>query len=301
VLAILVGAVGTIATGGAMLVVLWMGAYAPIDRSVSVGEVMFLYSSLGLFVGALDRVGPSVIALQQAKVAAERVSDIRHTALEDDGPRLSLAVDGRCHRLSVRNVTLWYRPSMPVLRNIDLEIEQGETVALLGETGSGKSSLLMLLNGLLHPNGGGVLVNGKDVRDLNLRQLRRSVALVLQEPSIMAGTILDNITLGCESASRQEVEAAAMTAMAHEFIERLPRGYDYEVGQGGASLSGGQKQRISIARALVRQPSGLLLDEATSSVDSETERAIWSRLRLSDRGRITVIATHRLTVASLDR
>ncbi|KAJ2954416.1 hypothetical protein O0L34_g2683 [Tuta absoluta] len=187
------------------------------------------------------------------------------------------------------------RPDVQVLKGFNLQIKSGECVALVGSSGCGKSTILQLLQRLYDPRSGSVKLDGKDVRNLNLGWLRSCLGVVGQEPVLFRGTIHDNISLGCPEATREEVQRVAEMAFAHDFITRLPNGYDTMIGERGASLSGGQKQRIAIARSLLREPAVLLLDEATSALDSASERQVQAALDRAAAGRTTLMVSHRLS------
>jgi ATP-binding cassette subfamily B protein/subfamily B ATP-binding cassette protein MsbA len=189
-----------------------------------------------------------------------------------------------------------------VLHELSLELRPGETVALVGSTGAGKSTVAALVPRFLDPWEGRVLLDGVDVRDLTLDSLRSDVAMVLQDPFILPLTVADNIAYGRPDASREDVVAAAEAAGAHEFVRRLPHGYDTVLGEQGADLSGGQRQRLAIARALLRDPRVLILDEPTSALDTETERQVMAGLARLMAGRTTLVVAHRLaTVRQADR
>jgi ATP-binding cassette subfamily B protein len=193
-------------------------------------------------------------------------------------------------------------PDTPVLRGISLEIPAGQTHAIVGATGAGKSTLLKLLLRLYDPTGGTVTLDGHDVRDLRLDDLRAATGLVAQDVFLFQGTVRDNLAYGRPEATEAEVETAARAAEAHDFILALPDGYDTVVGERGQKLSGGQRQRLSIARALLRDPAVLLLDEATSAVDNETEAHIQRSLAHVTQGRTTLVIAHRLsTIRQADR
>jgi ATP-binding cassette subfamily B protein len=185
---------------------------------------------------------------------------------------------------------------------VSLSVAPGETVALVGPSGCGKTTLVSLLERLHAPTAGRILVDGVDVRDCTQRSLRAQIGTVMQDVHLFHDTVLANITYGSPGATRDQAEAAARAANAHEFIERLPNGYDTLVGERGAGLSGGQKQRIAIARALLKDPPILVLDEATSALDNESEALVQGALRRLTRGRTTLVVAHRLsTVVDADR
>lgn len=204
--------------------------------------------------------------------------------------------------IEFRNVTFAYRPEIPVLHGISLRVEPGEWVAFVGPSGSGKSTLMLLLQRLEEPVIGSVLVDGLDVRDLTAASLRRQVGIVPQDVRLFSDTIRANIAYGRPDATDAEIEAAARAANAHDFVMKLPEGYDTMVGERGALLSGGQRQRIAIARAFLLAPPILIFDEATSALDTESERAIQEALARLARGRTTLTIAHRLsTVRDADR
>jgi len=262
-----------------------------------VGSLMFFYSVLGLFLATVDRLGPSVASLQEAFIAVEHIEEIREVPQENNGAGLKFGPSDHCASIVFDHVSFWYRPAFPVLSDINLELHAGETIAVLGSTGSGKSTLLSLINGLYQVQAGTLLINGRNVRDMDTVSLRGRIAIVLQDPGLVNGSIRDNIAIGTREASREAIERAARQAYAHDFITALPRGYDYEVGPGGTGLSCGQRQRVALARAFLRNPSVLILDEATSNLDPETERQIIDALQLGERRRMTILATHRLALA----
>jgi ATP-binding cassette subfamily B protein len=201
-----------------------------------------------------------------------------------------------------RNVTLGYVPGLPVLKNICFRVAPGETVALVGPTGSGKTSATALLHRFYDVWQGEVRVGGRDVREVTQDSLGRRIAMVLQEPFLFTGTVYENIRYRCPHAGGEQVERAARTAGAHEFIMRLPHGYDTVLGQRGNNLSIGQRQLLSFARAIVSEADILVLDEATANVDSFTEREIQAALQRTLAGRTGIIIAHRLaTVRHADR
>jgi ATP-binding cassette subfamily B protein/subfamily B ATP-binding cassette protein MsbA len=202
----------------------------------------------------------------------------------------------------LEQVTFGYEPGRPVLRAVTLEVQPGETLALVGATGAGKTTLVNLIPRFFDPWEGRVLVEGRDVREVGLQSLRGQLALVLQEPFLLAATVAENIAFGRPDAARPEIEAAARTANAHDFIARLPQGYDTEIGERGATLSGGERQRLAIARALLKNAPILILDEPTSALDAQTEQSLLEALERLMQGRTTFLIAHRLsTVRRADR
>jgi ATP-binding cassette subfamily B protein len=243
------------------------------------------------------------IALGMAQRAT--ASGARLFELLDREPRLVAPAGARPlppggGRVELREVTFSYDgAAAPALRGVSLEVEAGSTVALVGATGSGKSTLVRLIGRLYDPSSGSVLVDGADVRELDLGELRRAIAVVDDDPFLFSASVHDNIAYGRPEATRAEVERAAERAQAAGFIAELPEGYDTRVGERGLTLSGGQRQRLAIARALLADPRILILDDATSSVDATTEQAIKEALREVMAGRTTFVIAHRLSTIAL--
>jgi ATP-binding cassette subfamily B protein/subfamily B ATP-binding cassette protein MsbA len=196
--------------------------------------------------------------------------------------------------IAFENVGFAYEPEQPILSGITLSVKPGQTVALVGGTGAGKTTLLSLVPRFYDPNAGRVLIDGGDVRGVTKKSLRANISVVLQDTLLLSGTVLENIAYGRPDATRAEIQAAAEAAQAHAFIEKLPRGYETQVGERGVRLSGGQKQRIGLARAFLKNAPILLLDEPTSALDLETEAEIMGTLHVLMRRFTTLIVTHRL-------
>ncbi|MBR7088928.1 MAG: ABC transporter ATP-binding protein, partial [Lachnospiraceae bacterium] len=204
--------------------------------------------------------------------------------------------------IELDNVTFGYRIGRPVLKNINLKVKEGEMLGIVGRSGAGKSTLVNLISRLYDVNEGSISIDGTCVKDLALSDLRRNVAMVSQDTYIFMGSVAKNIAYGNENASKADIIRAAKLASAHEFISKLPDGYDTVIGASGKDLSGGEKQRISIARAILADPKILILDEATASVDTETEKAIQHSLKYLVKGRTTLSIAHRLsTLKDADR
>jgi ATP-binding cassette, subfamily B, bacterial len=191
-----------------------------------------------------------------------------------------------------------YAEGAPVLRHLDLEVAAGERVCVVGPTGAGKSTLLALLLRFYDPDAGAVELDGTDLRDLGLASLRRQLALVPQDPWILDGTVADNLRFGRPGATDAEVEAAARAALVHEFVHRLPDGWNTQIGEGGVRLSGGQRRRVALARAILRDASVLLLDEPTSGLDAASEQAVLDALDRAAEGRTVLAVSHRLSLAA---
>jgi ATP-binding cassette subfamily B protein len=204
--------------------------------------------------------------------------------------------------IDLQNVTFAYRDGLPVIKDLSLHIRAGSTIAIVGSTGSGKSTLVKLLLRLYEIQSGRIILDGIDIKDIFLYDLRRAIGLVSQDVFLFHGTVIENIAYGSPDATMDEIITAAKIAEAHEFIQRLPRGYETIVGERGQKLSGGQRQRLSIARAILKDPPILVLDEATSAVDNDTEAAIARSLEEITRHRTTIAIAHRLsTIRHSDR
>jgi ATP-binding cassette subfamily B protein/subfamily B ATP-binding cassette protein MsbA len=204
--------------------------------------------------------------------------------------------------VQIEKVTFGYEPGRPILHDLSLEVRPGEVLAIVGATGAGKSTLVSLVPRFFDPWQGRVLVDGHDLRDIQMKSLRRSIAMVLQDPFLFPVSVAENIAYGVPRASAAEIETAARAANAHEFILRMPAGYQTVIGERGATLSGGERQRLSIARALLKNAPILILDEPTSALDVETEEALLQALDRLTHGRATFIIAHRLsTVRRADR
>jgi ABC-type multidrug transport system fused ATPase/permease subunit len=211
------------------------------------------------------------------------------------GPRLRRhAVD-----IEFREVCFSYDPGHPILTGVHLRVRHGETIALVGKNGCGKSTLVGLIPRFYDPDHGSVLIDGIDVRTANVRSLRQQIGIVTQDTVLFDDTIARNIAYGHSRASQEEIEKAARQAFAHDFIAKLPHGYDTRIGEAGTKLSGGQKQRIALARAILRNPSILILDEFTSQSDAESEALVHQALREFVRGRTTFVVTHRLNTLEI--
>jgi ATP-binding cassette subfamily B protein len=236
---------------------------------------------------------------QRATASGERIFEIMDEPEEmQDGPGATVLPAGE-GRITFEHIGFGYGTGRPVLEDVDLDVRAGRTIALIGHTGSGKTTLTSLVPRFYDVTSGRVLVDGVDVRDVRLASLRSAIGVISQDPFLFSATVRENIAFGRADATDQEVEQAARLSQAHEFIERLPDQYDTVIGERGITLSGGQRQRLAIARALVLDPRILILDDATASVDATTEARIRLGLREAMRGRTTLIIAHRLSTIAL--
>ncbi|MEL6702061.1 MAG: ATP-binding cassette domain-containing protein, partial [Pseudomonadota bacterium] len=285
-----------------ILGVLWIGAVDVRSGTMTAGELVQFLIYAGIVATSVAALSELWSELQRAAGATERLIELMNASdmiLDPDQPA---AITAGAIRFEGVDFAYPSRPNLPSLSGVDLTVKPGETVALVGPSGAGKSTVIQLLLRFYDPQSGTIRVNGTDIRDVARTDLRDLIALVPQEPVIFAATALENIRFGRADATRAEVEAAARAAAAHDFIEKLPEGYDTYVGERGVMLSGGQKQRIAIARAILRAAPILLLDEATSALDSESEFAVQQAFENLSADRTTIVVAHRLaTVKSADR
>ncbi|MFN2503524.1 MAG: ABC transporter ATP-binding protein [Acidimicrobiales bacterium] len=283
-------------------IIIWQaldGQFGPIQRSI--GTVVLM---LQLSLQAQFPLFASSFVVDQIQRAAADSKDF--FAVMDQVPTIVDAEEaGELEvtrgRVEYRNVSFHYQGGRPVLHGVSFTIDPGAKLALVGESGEGKTTLANLLLRLYEPSAGEILIDGTDITAVTQSSLRRAIGVVFQEPALFSGTVSENITYGQTDFSQEQLVAAARAANAHDFIERLPEGYDTQIGERGVKLSGGQKQRIAIARALMKDPPILILDEATSSLDSKAEREVQAALERLMRGRTTLIIAHRLsTIQNVD-
>src|ERR1700744_2938964 len=287
--------------------VLLVGGRMVIDGDLSLGNFTAFYTYLVMLAGPLRMLGVAMGMAQRAVASGNPMFEIiaREPEIQSPADPTPLPADGG-GRVELRDVTLRYasapsseHEAVPALHDVSLEVEAGKTVALVGPSGSGKTSLVALIARLYDPSAGTVRVDGVDVRDVDLAQLRSEIAFVADDSFLFTASVADNIAYARGAAGREEIEKAARLAQADGFIQELPDGYDTRVGERGLTLSGGQRQRVAIARALLADPRVLILDDATSSVDATTEAAIKTGLREAMAGRTTFIIAHRRTTVSL--
>ncbi len=282
-------------TGIAVACVLWYGGYSVMQGNMTTGA---LFAFITAFISAY-RPFKSLVAfnvnLQEGVAAANRVFNVLDLLPAVQDIQKPLKPKWTCPNIEFKNIELKFDADKIAIKALDLKIEAGKTYALVGRSGSGKTSAANLLIRLFDPTQGEITINGDNIKNISLKHLRSQIAMVTQETMLFDASIAENIAYGSKNASEAEIIAAAKAADAHEFIKALPSGYDAKIGVFGSSLSGGQKQRLSIARAFLKDAPILLLDEATSALDSRSERSVITALSRLRKGRTTLIITHRLS------
>jgi ATP-binding cassette subfamily B protein len=256
-----------------------------------VGIVMYLsmfYGPVKSFSGLVERAGEAGAGCRRVFEVIDEVPDVK----EKKNPAVLPRVKGD---IQLKDLSFSYNEEIPVLQKTSLNISAGQTVALVGTTGVGKSTIANLINRFYDPQAGAVVIDGVDIRDVTLSSLRDNISMVLQDTFLFNGTVYENIVYGWKEATREDVITAAKAANAHDFIEKMEEGYDTVIGERGVRLSGGQKQRLSIARAILRNSPILILDEATSALDTKTEQEIQAALDEISKERTTLVIAHRLS------
>jgi ATP-binding cassette subfamily B protein/subfamily B ATP-binding cassette protein MsbA len=281
--------------GGVNVVIVWYGGYLSVTGHATVGDIMAFQWYSFLLLGPVWNIVNSFSELQRSLAATERVFEV--LAMEDDKPDRAGAVDAprTVREIRFEGVEFEYRPGRPVVREFDVTVPGGSVVALVGRSGAGKTTVTDLVARFHDPTRGRILLNGTDLRDFRLHSYRDLLAIVQQDVFLFDGSVRDNIAYGRHGSTVAEVEDAARRANAHEFIARLPEGYETLVGERGVKLSGGQQQRLAIARAILAAPQILILDEATSNLDTESEQLIQASMATLLAGRTTFIIAHRLS------
>jgi ABC-type multidrug transport system fused ATPase/permease subunit len=283
----------------AQAAVLLVGARMVAHGSLSVGSFVSFNLYLALLVTPLRSLGMWIGQAQRATASGERIFQVLDEPEEVADKPAAVELPPGDGEIRFEDVSFSYLPGRPVLEHVDLALEAGTTLALIGHTGSGKTTLASLVPRFYDVEAGRVLVDGVDVRDVTLASLRREIGVIPQDPFLFSTTVRENIAFGRPEMTDAEVERAARLAQAHEFVERLPQGYETVIGERGITLSGGQRQRVAIARALAVDPRILILDDATASVDATTEAQIRTGLREVMSGRTTLIIAHRLSTIAL--
>ncbi|WOO34667.1 peptidase domain-containing ABC transporter [Anaerocolumna sp. AGMB13020] len=288
-------------TGG--IVILWVGAYNVIKGNISPGQLITYNFLLAYFLEPVKNLINLQPQMQMAVVAAQRLGEVLDLEFEkgdmENNKRNLRDLKGD---IQFKDITFRYGTRKPVLEGVNIHIKQGEKIALVGGSGSGKTTLSKLLLNLYSPESGEILINGNNIKDIQLEALRNRIAYIPQETFLFSGSIMDNLMLGLGGITPEEVMEAAKKAQAHDFISELPFQYNTRLEENGSNLSGGQRQRLAIARAILRKPDILILDEATSNLDSITEWAIENTIEEYSKGMTTIIIAHRLsTIRRCDR
>jgi ATP-binding cassette subfamily B protein/subfamily B ATP-binding cassette protein MsbA len=287
--------VGLAMTCGTAAVV-WIGATRVIQGRLWPGDILVFLAYLGMLYQPMNAFSHGATVMQSALAQLRRVFEVLdETILIRDRPG-SVRLPAVRGRVELRDVVFAYEAGRTVLRGVSLTAEPGQVVAMVGRSGAGKSTVASLLLRFYDPGRGAVLLDGHDIRDLQLAWLRRQMSIVLQDPVILSSTVRENIAYGRPSATMGEIEEAARQAQAEEFIRRLPHGYDTVLGERGVDLSGGQRQRLAIARAFLKDAPVLVMDEPTAAIDTRTEEALRAALRDLMRGRTTFLIAHRLSI-----
>jgi ATP-binding cassette subfamily B protein len=279
-----------------MMVLIGYGGWLVIHGQLPLGTGLVVFAGLlEQFSGQVNNVATIVNSVQQSLIGARRVFEILDAPVEVRNAPDALRRPKLRGDVKFENVSFAYDGAEAVVRDVDLEVKAGQCVAILGATGAGKSVLMSLVPRFFDPTAGRVLIDGIDARQLHLDDLRRNIGLVFQESFLFSNTVAANIAFGHPEATPAQIEKASRIAAAHEFIQKLPKGYDTVLGESGNSLSGGQRQRLAIARAVLLEPAILLLDDPTAAIDSETEHEIFEALDRAIAGRTTFIVAHRLS------
>jgi len=282
------GAIGT-------ALVIWYGGMRVIQGTTTPGTFFSFIAAVAMLYRPVRKLGKMHNVFQEAMAATERVFEVLDTEPDVKDRPGAVRFPGLRECIEFRRVYFQYDGSEAVLKNINLRIDRGQTVALVGLSGAGKSTLVDLIPRFYDVSSGAIFIDGVDVRDIQLRSLREKIGIVTQETILFNDTVANNIAYGRRDASRKEIEEAARLAYAHQFIVELPEGYDTVIGERGAKLSGGQRKRLAIARALLKNPDILILDEATAELDSESEELVQQALQNLMAGRTTIAIAHRLS------
>ncbi|OKH42738.1 ABC transporter [Calothrix sp. HK-06] len=283
-------------------VLLIFGGMAAVNGKISVGVYSILVFITQLLLWPLTRLGETFDLYQRAMASTDRIMDLLDTPITIYTGDTRISPEKVRGEVELNNITFAYKDRFPIINNVSLHIPAGKTIAIVGSTGSGKSTLVKLLLRLYEIQSGIITLDGINIEQLNIRDLRSCIGLVSQDVFLFHGTVAENIAYGTFNATDREIKMAATVAEAHEFIVNLPEGYETIVGERGQKLSGGQRQRIAIARAILKDPPILILDEATSAVDNETEAAIQMSLERITANRTTIAIAHRLsTIRNADK
>ncbi len=283
----------------AQAAVVLIGGRRVVQGGLSLGSFVEFNLLLTMLVQPLRMLGMWIGQAQRATASGERIFEIIDELEDVQNRERAVELPEGPGRVRFEGLTFGYEPGRPVMHDVELELEPGTTVALIGHTGSGKTTLASLIPRFYDPQAGRILIDGTDIREVTLRSLRSQIGIVAQDPFLFSASVRENIAFGTPHATDEQIEHAARLAQAHEFVSALPEGYETVIGERGITLSGGQRQRVAIARALVVDPRILILDDATASVDATTEMKIRAGLTEAAKGRTTIIIAHRLSTIAL--
>ncbi|MDZ4816593.1 MAG: ABC transporter ATP-binding protein [Verrucomicrobiota bacterium] len=278
-----------------IIILLAYGGYLMSKGEFPLGQLVVFVGLLQQFAGQVQNLSNITNTVQQNLIGARRVFEILDAPIEIANQPNPLPLKKARGSIEFKNVTFGYKHAEPVLENLSFEIKPGQCVAVLGPTGAGKSTMMSLIPRFYDPQEGSVTIDGLSAKTLDLEDLRKSIGIVFQENFLFSNTIAANIAFGHPEATQGQIERAARSAIAHDFIMNLPKGYETVLGEGGLTLSGGQRQRLAIARALLLEPAILLLDDATAAIDAQTEKEILEAMDHAMKGRTTIIVAHRLS------
>jgi subfamily B ATP-binding cassette protein MsbA len=269
------------------------------DTPLEMESLLQLYALLGATADPVRKLSTVYTRIQASWAAADRIFGYMDREPKVRGNRDGTRLERHAVAIEFQNVCFSYDPGHPILNGVNLKVKHGQVIALVGKNGSGKTTLLNLLPRFYDPDHGTILIDGIDLRNAHLRTIRKQIGIVTQDTLLFDDTIYTNIAYGKPRAQREEIEAAARQAKAHDFIVKMPRGYETRVGEAGTKLSGGQKQRLSLARAILSDPSILILDEFTSQADAEAELEVHRILHDFMHSRTTFVITHRLNTLEI--
>ena len=275
--------------------ILYIGVLLVIENKLTIGQLIAFQMFSGQFAAPMLRLVGLWNEFQQTLLAVDRIGDILNSPVELQS-KDAITLEHVRGEIKIDNLSFRYNPELPnVLKNINLDIKAGQKIGFVGRSGSGKSTITKLIQRLYYTTEGTIYIDGIDIRNIDPVWLRTNIGIVLQENYLFSGTIKDNICLPRPNVPMEGIIQVAQISGAHEFISKLPKGYDTQVGERGSSLSGGQKQRIAIARALISNPRILIFDEATSALDYESEKIIRENMAMISKGRTTIVIAHRLS------
>ena len=278
-----------------VVIIIWYGGMEVIEGAITSGALIAFLIYVVNLANPVKRLSRVYGNIQRALAAAERVFEVLDTKSDIEEMHGAASLPPITGQVSFKDVTFAYNPGHPALRGLSLDVQPGQMIAIVGPSGAGKTTIANLLPRFYDPQEGSIFVDGHDIRSVTLQSLREQIGIVPQETVLFNGSVYDNILYGRLEATEEEVIAAAKAANAHEFVEKLPAGYNTPIGERGSALSGGQRQRIAIARAILKNPRILILDEATSALDTESEKLVQQALDKLMVGRTSFVIAHRLS------